>query len=206
MAADRIVELRTILMQKDNLITDLNNEKVEMNSQHAASNIEIENNFMHLDKKCKEFASNLKILAADLEKERIKSERLENENNYLKDHIKNKLESTQNQDLIKATIESRVKISWEEGYRQGKREAMMDNKVNEYIDKYKREIEDLGEKLVLLEEHKEKAEVENEKLRHELSQVKHQIVSERNLQQSLSKEIESLTSEVKKLKQMQNDY
>ena len=174
--------------------------------QNRSNSEEIESNFMLLDKKCREFASNLKVLGADLEKEKIKCERLENENNYLKDHIKNKIDANQNQELIKATIDSRIKIAKEEGYRQGKKEGFMDSKVNEYIDRYKQEIEHLSEKLVLLEEQKDKAEAENTKLRSELSEVKQHIISERNLQKSLSKEIEGLSSEVKKLKQQQNEY
>lgn len=146
------------------------------------------------------------MLAADLEKEKIKTERLENENNYLKDHIKNKLEASENHDLVKANIESRLKIAREEGYRHGKREGIADSKFNEYISKYKQEIEQLGDKLVVLGEQNEKLEVENTKLKNELSQVKHQIISERNLQSSLSKEIENLTSEVKQLKLRQNEY
>ena len=46
------------------------------------------------------------MLAADLEKEKIKTERLENENNYLKDLIKNKLEASENLDSMLAFTRS----------------------------------------------------------------------------------------------------
>ena len=153
----------------------------------------------------REFASNLKILAGELEKEKAKWERFENENKYLKEHIKNKLESTQNQEILEANIESRVRIAREEGIRQGRREGILDSKVNEYIEQYKKEIVDQSDKIVQLEESIEKLDREWMKLRQEVNNYKKQISSERNLQKSLSKEIEDLTNEVRSLKKNKYD-
>lgn len=153
------------------------------------------------DSKCRELTSHFKQLAGDLEKERVKSERLESENSYLKDHIKHKIDAQQNHQILVENIESRVKIAREEGIRQGRREGIMDSKVNEYLAQYKKEIEDQGDKIVQLEEYKEKLELECNRLRGELSTAKHQIQQERHLEQALSKEIEKLKMDIVSLKQ-----
>ena len=123
-------------------------------------NSEIQYNFEGLDKKCREFASNLKILAAELEKEKMKCDRLDKENKYLKAHIQHKLDAQQNQEVLQSNFESRLKIAKEEGIRQGRREGLVDSKVNEYIAKYKLEIEEQANKIVDLEEQNERFNLE----------------------------------------------
>lgn len=168
---ERIVDLRTILEQKEHIINELDrkliefkvkfNQNEQMKKNHELSvNSEIQHNFEGLDKKCREFASNLKILAAELEKEKMKCERLEKENKYLKDHIQHKLDAQQNQEILQANFESRLKIAKEEGIRQGRREGLVDSKVNEYIAKYKLEIDEQANKIVDLEEQKERLEMD----------------------------------------------
>ena len=224
-STERIVDLRSNLDQKDQIIRELDKKIIEtklkydqLSQQDHYKNKEIKTNVEGLDLRWRycskslnywdwyrEFATNLKILRGELEKEKAKSERFENENRYLKEHIKNKLESAQNQEILEANVESRLRMAKEEGIRQGRREGMLDSKVNEHIEQYKKEIVDQSDKIVQLEEIKEKLEREWMKMKQELTNYKKQISSERNLQKSLSKEIEDLTIEVRALKQIQNE-
>lgn len=216
LSIERIVDLRTILDQKQQIISELDKKIIELrvkfnqqdqlkHQQQQSVNKELEENFENLDIKCREFASNLKVLSGELEKEKIKCQRLESENKYLKDHIKHKVDNQNNQEMLQASFESRLKMAKEEGIRLGRREGIMDSKINDYIEKYKQEIEQQGEKIVQLESSKERLEFEYNRLKTELSNVQHQVISERNLQQSLSKEIEDLTMEVKDLRLAQED-
>jgi chromosome segregation ATPase len=119
----------------------------------------------------------------------------------LKDQIKQNLEEQEDNEAHLSHFEARLKLAKEEGIRQGRREGIMDNKLNEVIEKYKREIEEQGEQIVNLETSKERLESELNRLRNDLRNAEHQIAIERNLQKSLSKEVEELTMEVKTMKQ-----
>ena len=110
-----------------------------------------------------------------------------------------------NQNILKANFEARIKIAKEEGIRQGRREGIMDSKMNEYITKYKQEIENQADMIVDLEEAKERLTNECRRMQGEVDKMSHQIVAERNLQKTLSKEVEQLTMEVKALKVSHED-
>ncbi|CAI2384766.1 unnamed protein product [Moneuplotes crassus] len=213
---EKIVDLRTVLDHKEQVIRELDRKVIELRMKftqqeqakkeaESTYNLKVKENFQGLDQQCRNFASNLKVLSAKYEEEKKKCSRLDEENVYLKKTLKSSQKDLDDHNILKSNFEARLKIAKEEGMRQGRCEGIMDSKMNEYITKYKQDIEQQADQIVDLKLTIEKLTHSNTRLKAQVEKLNGQISTERNLQKTLSKEVEQLTVEVQALKREQQD-